>query len=60
MPPIIEGRKAYAKDDLSYFIDDEMSEIIDIRDYSEGFLGRVLWDKCRLINTRQVNAIYFL
>lgn len=37
-----EGRHSFCRDDLSYFIDDEASEIIDERDYMENFIRGVL------------------
>jgi hypothetical protein len=41
-PPIKEApdRRSYCRDDLPHFIDDEVSEIIDERDYMEGLVTK--------------------
>lgn len=44
VPPIKDApnRRSFCRDDLPSFIDDEVSEIIDERDYMENLIGRVL------------------
>lgn len=44
VPPIKDApnRRSFCRDDLPCFIDDEVSEIIDERDYMENLIGRVL------------------
>jgi len=39
--PVPSGDKNYENDDMSQFIDDGLSEIIDHRDYMEDFFGRI-------------------
>lgn len=36
-----DGQKNYDNDDMAQFIDDDLSEIIDHRDYMEDFFGRI-------------------
>lgn len=44
VPPIKDApnRRSFCRDDLPCFIDDDVSEIIDERDYMENLIGRVL------------------
>ena len=36
-------RRSFCRDDFKQFIDDDVSEIIDEKDYMETYLEKVLW-----------------
>ena len=44
MPPLNLdiSRQSYCRDDIPYYIDEEISSVIDAKDYEENYLARLL------------------